>query len=264
MSVVKGQDKIINFIDNHSIETFPQTLLLLGERGSGKHLIANYIKDRFKLEMIDITSGINQEFLDSIVEEVYPKFYLIDLQGVTERQQNLMLKLIEEPLKNSYIILLAEDTSRILSTVLNRCLLLQLQPYPRDFLREFLKDSTREDILSIAHTPGQVVELEGVELNKAVELSNLILDKLNVASFPNTLTISNRIAFGKEDSKMSLELFLDVFKYVMKSRVVDNKPFNYRLYELTTDLCKDLKYFNLNKKQLFENFLSNAWMEVRK
>ena len=62
-----------------------------------------------------------------------------------------MLKFIEEPLKNSYIIILAESTNQLLPTIYNRCQVMTFAPYSIDELRNFTQD---ELVLSVARTPG--------------------------------------------------------------------------------------------------------------
>ena len=52
--MIRGQEKICNRIDSLTIDTFPRTLLLLGEYGSGKHTIVKYISNKFNLNIEDI------------------------------------------------------------------------------------------------------------------------------------------------------------------------------------------------------------------
>ena len=124
--MIIGQEIICNKIDNSTLDTFPRTLMLVGAKGAGKHLICSYIADKFKLMQLDITDEISLDLIDEISQRVEPYLYLIRVNDISIKEQNIILKFLEEPLANSFIVLLAEATGDILDTVMNRCLLLQV------------------------------------------------------------------------------------------------------------------------------------------
>ena len=68
--------------------------------------------------MLDITENISAEYIDKIMLNPNPRIYVIDLSKITEKDENVLLKFIEEPLKTSFIILLAESRNGILNTIL--------------------------------------------------------------------------------------------------------------------------------------------------
>ena len=39
-----GQKKLLEKLNTYDLDKFPRSLLLLGEKGSGKHLICDYVK----------------------------------------------------------------------------------------------------------------------------------------------------------------------------------------------------------------------------
>lgn len=262
--MILGQDKFLEFVDKSNLSSFPQTLLLLGERGSGKHLLTKYVTEKLNLPLEEISTKLSLDYLIDINTRITPTIYLIDITKITEKQQSSLLKFTEEPLKNSYIIILAENSSQVLDTIKNRCYIYNLQTYSKNVLKQFLQGSSNEVILEIAHTPGQVIMLEGINLESGIKLANLILDKLQVASLPNTLTISNKIAFNGEKDKFPLELFLNVMFYTMKLRSIQGLGYPTEILMCTRDLQEKLIYPNMNKKQLFDNYLLTMWEAVRK
>ena len=75
--MIIGQEIICNKIDKSTLDTFPRTLMLVGSKGAGKHLICSYIADKFNLMQLDITDEISLELIDEISQRVEPYLYLI-------------------------------------------------------------------------------------------------------------------------------------------------------------------------------------------
>ena len=180
--MVQGQEKICNLIDKSTLDTFPRTLMLVGPQGGGKHLICKYIAEKFNLQMMDITDSLDLETIDNIYQRVEPYLYIILANSISVKEENTILKFLEEPLKNSYIILLAETDMGILQTILNRCQIWHLQNYKREFLAQFLTEDAdnAEYILELAQTPGQVQQLTSTNFVEMIELVDKILNKKQI------------------------------------------------------------------------------------
>ncbi len=81
------------------------------------------------------------------------------------REGNRILKLIEEPPKDSIIILVADDTSKVLPTILSRCQIVKAPPFSDEELIDFAANKTGGDIENL----NQLVSIaEGniISLNK--------------------------------------------------------------------------------------------------
>lgn len=255
--MILGQEKICDKINSLTIDKFPRSLMLVGPRGAGKHLIVDYISKRFNLSVVDITNELNQEYIEELYNRVEPYLYIIRANEIDVKEENVILKFIEEPLKNSYIVLIAETDIGILQTIINRCQIWYLENYKKEFLRNFLTVSD-EYVLNIASTPGQVIELCNVPFSDMLSLSNKILDNIHIASISNTLTLSNKLAFKSEKDKFDSKLFIDV----LMQRIVELNRTNVddrytKAYYLTSDLRKKLSIKNLDYKALFEKYLIN-------
>ena len=212
-----GQKKIKNLIETSSLDNFPNSLILLGEKGSGKHTICDLISDKLNLQIIDISEKLTQEMIDEIYTRVEPYIYIISDEKLTIKNQNSILKFLEEPLKNSYIILLVENRNKLLPTILNRC---------------------------------QIWELEKYSINELIE-------KIPIASFSNILSITNRINFdGKESDKFDLTVFLRTLVWLSSTKVLNSDNIYYQeVYKLVNELSNNMSILNINKKTCFENFL---------
>jgi DNA polymerase III delta prime subunit len=212
------------------------------------------IKERLDLEIVNITENLSFDFIMQLQQKPEPYIYVINIDDITIKEQNIILKFVEEPLKNSYIVLLSESVTQILPTIYNRCQVLNFLPYDKETL---LKFTNNELILSIAKTPGQVIEMESVEVTPMWELANKIVTKIGVANVPNVLTISDKISFKSEKDKINLSLFYNVLVYIIKQTIMEDKQ-NMRLFHLyqsVQDWNRERRAPTIQQKYLFEHYL---------
>lgn len=258
-----GQDILINKINILTLDNFPKSLILLGSEGSGKHLIFDLIRNKLGIPYFDITNSISRNTIDEIYLKVEPTLYLIEIDLVTTKEENMLLKLVEEPLDNAYIIFIAKNKSTIISTILNRCQIWELQQYSEDQLRYFL--STKYDnypdyfkFLEFCDTPGQLLSMidNNYDIPSMIELANKIIDHISTARFSNTLTLSNKFSFNNETDKLNLDIFIKVFNIQIKKRFLNDSNLKYfNGFKVLNQLQRDLQIPHINKKQLFENCL---------
>lgn len=256
---IVGQTKLLNKINNTTIDTFPHTLLLVGELGSGKHLLCNMIHDHLSLPLVDITDDISFETITDIYLSVEPTLYLIDGTKITDRKENALLKLIEEPPKNSFIMIICEATQQLLPTIINRCQVWYLEKYSVEQLREFTND---ERILNIARTPGQVIKLTNQNVEGIISLCSTIIDKIGNANYANTLTITDKVALNNEAEKFDVDCFIRFMLFILTQRLVhetDNvKSTKLRqAYFATNELYNDRYIPHINMRNLFDNYITH-------
>ena len=251
--MIKGQEKLCGKIDSYTMDTFPRTLLLLGEYGSGKHLLTSYIANKLSLEIEDISDNLTLETIDDITHRVSPKIYVINSSKLTIKNENVILKFLEEPLKNSFIIVLCEHKSSIIPTVLNRCQVWELSVYNKEFLKTFTE---KEDdfLLKVATTPGKVIEYQHYPLKDMFDLAHKIFNHIKSANFANVLTIGRFLAFKNEKDKFDFNLFLDVLLIVSRELYLSS-AISVECYNLTNKLNNNKYIFNIDKKALFEHYL---------
>lgn len=257
-----GQEKLINQIDKLTLDTFPHSTMLVGDLGSGKHTICDYITNKFGLPKFDITDKISQETIEEIYTKVEPIFYIIDISNISVKDENVILKFVEEPLKNAFIIFLCTNKSLVIPTILNRCQVWELARYSIDTLKQ-LVDIDNELLYNIFDTPGKLlIAKEHIsDIDAMFDMSKKIVQYIGKANFYNTLTIPDKICFKDEKGKWDLDLFLSVLHYVISQSVINNKDnVNYfSLYISTNNLIKDITTIpHINKRQRFESYLYEA------
>lgn len=249
--MILGQESLCTSINEYSLDTFPKSLMLVGPKGSGKDLLIDYIAQHLNLP-IQHLNDMSVEILDNIYLSIDPIIYVFD--NLSVKMQNQVLKFIEEPPKNSFIIIKAISLDQYLATIKNRCRIWLLNKYSDSILKEFCDAENSQLVLNVAETPGEVIALNTCNLYAAYNLCDKIIDKISVASYGNLFNILDTV---KNDIKIDIELFVKVLRYTIKNKIHVYPSIHqwYGIYVLTNTLYKELMINHVNKDQLFENYL---------
>lgn len=254
--MVIGQEKLCEMIYGFSPNTFPRVVMLVGERGAGKTSLLKEICNHFMFPNEDITDSLSYEKIEAIYQSAEPTIYSIRINELSVREENLILKFLEEPLKNSYIVLLATSDMGVLPTVMSRCILWQLSHYTKRTLKEFLPADAPELILEVARTPGMVIKFSEADFNGMYELANRVIDKIGTSYLSNALTITDRMAFKNEKDKYDIDLFVYILHSLVAKRVHTDTSNKYLdAYFLTSTLLSDFNVDNVDKRYLFEKYI---------
>jgi len=259
--MIKYQNNLISTID--SFKRLPHSILLIGDSGAGHEDVCEYISSKFNLDMHNITEFISLEYIDEINSSSSSSLYIIDMNKIDERKQNILLKLFEEPNEYTYIVLNCEHDELVLDTIKSRSYLLKFDKLNKAQLKEFVSKDASEDvanlILNVCTTPGQIEIANYTDIRTLYDLCSKILISMKDANFQNTLSISNKINFNDEYSKFDLGLFFKVLKFTLVDSDVINKQL---LCEDINKCSRFIKVMN-SKKQYFENFLINMWVHSK-
>lgn len=158
------------------------------------------------------------------------KIYLIkEAHKMNEAAQNSALKIIEEPPEYTNIILLVEDTDKILSTIKSRCKIIKLFPYSEKEIGEILNSNAdARDIgaeklkFFIKYSdgvPGVAKRLQGSEDFDTLRESafKVVKEIISTSSYGRILQFAEFFS-GNSDNKeqiidMVLYIFMDILKY---------------------------------------------------
>lgn len=265
MSII-GQRKLLSTLNSFTLDTFPRSCIFIGEKGIGKHTFVNYIKENIlKLPLIDITDNISYEYILDIYQNPNPAIYFVNLSTVTEATQNALLKFLEEPLNNSFICLIAESKANVLPTILNRCRQFLFEPYSREELSTFItEEKDRDLLLFVLRTPGKILNSYVKNMSEMLEICNKIVNKLNIASFPNTLSIARKINFKDQYDKYDLDIFLDMLCIAcFNDYIKSNSNRSLYMYQLIKSEKQKLVDSRLNKEIFFDHLLTILWKAAR-
>ena len=266
MANIIGLTKIKEEIEKTN--NLPNSFCLVGGRGSGKHILANYIKDKFfKIEYLDITSTLEEEFIENIYRYPQKRLYIINIDEIVEKKQNILLKFLEEPFENIYICLLVRNSLTLLPTIKNRVTLYYLDTYTKEELLEIAKendiDINPKYLINILKTPGDVLRIKtnNIDLDKIESLVEKMLTKMNIASFPNTLSIVDKINFNDEYDKIDVVIFLEILYYRSVTRYLTDKED--KSLEIVNIISSTIRKINrdsrLDKKKALSKMLIELW-----
>lgn len=251
-----GQDKLVAKLKSYSIATLPHSILFVGDKGCGKHTLIKELEKHFKIESRDISDSLELETLQEISLCPISYFYIVDMNRVNEKQQNVILKFLEEPTTNTYIILLATSKSILLDTIINRCVSFEFEPYSTNQLLQFLPfEQDIEMLVEYCHTPGQVLSMNVDKVKDLIELCNNIINNVGKARFPNIFKITSRVLEDKDN-----EYRLDVFYNVLLKRLQDyfeeigNVVYK-EMYNITSDALKKHLDTRLNQELLIDSLV---------
>jgi len=256
-----GQQEIkTRLLELPNVTYLPNSMLFLGEKGCGKHTLANEVSNHYRLALLDITKNVSYESIEEIYLNPTQAFYLINVDEISERQQNALLKFIEEPLPSSFIILISSSKTHLLETIVNRCVAYEFKPYTKEELKEFIQDGDVDDILSLCTTPGQILSLNTKSLEGLHTLCDTMIDKLGIAKYPNALKIVKKINYKDEYDKYDFNIFLNCYKlHLMNKILVDNSKLYLDLYNILVKTCELLSINNINKEYFMEYLITKLW-----
>lgn len=265
MATIVGQTKLLSKIDSYNFDTLPHSIIFEGKKGSGKHTLVSYLGEKINLPVLDITEYINDDYIENIYREVNPKIYIVNSDLIKEKDQNMLLKFFEEPPLNAYIILLSSSIYSVLPTIKSRGFILRIDKYSKEDLISFCdlnNFKVEENILDLCEVPGDISKIytNNINIEEINKLCGLIVDKLSKASFPNTLTIAEKINYKDEFDKIDLDFFIKILYNKLKDKYLLTKDSKYLdLLKIVFEFKSRLYDPRLNKDMLIRNMLCNMW-----
>jgi DNA polymerase III subunit delta' len=168
--------------------------------------------------------------LSLMTYEADVKIMIIWLPEYLEKEGNRLLKLIEEPTDNTYIILIAENQDRILKTILSRCQLLRIPSFSAEEIQSYL------------------VEKFDAHIQQAEQISNLVQGNLNQA-----IAICSGEEFDFSDK------LIEWFRYAYTGDPIKINEWVRNISELSKDDQKNFLYYGLHFfRQFIFKLLTNG------
>jgi tRNA A37 threonylcarbamoyladenosine biosynthesis protein TsaE len=267
MQNVVGQSKLVSIFTGYTINTMPSTLLLLGEKGSGKTYLTQRLAKHLNLELVHLSSSTSAEDLISFAQSPVVKLYHIDLSEVSDKAQNKFLKFIEEPTNTVKIILEAESEVGVLPTILNRCHKLTFEAYSIEELQSFAWSPKALNPIAYRfyNTPGKLNTLSNPDMFVNLqEFCNQLLIYFPAGKdmdYANAMTACVKICTKKEDTyKFDFEVFFDMFAYsAFENYKATGNIFSLEAYLYTTKYKQQMLNKSVAKEAALLNFLSTLW-----
>jgi len=122
------------------------------------HLISSQTHpDHSMIELKGSTIGVDQirtvsRFFEKTAQLGQNQVVIInDAEKMTESAANALLKTLEEPTTNSFIMLLVKDTQRLLPTIISRCYQIKLSPPVGKELLAQLGQQSNDAFINLSH-----------------------------------------------------------------------------------------------------------------
>jgi DNA polymerase III subunit delta' len=179
-----------------------------------------------------------------------PRFILIlNIEDLNSNATNSLLKLLEEPPKNTYFFLIRSSHAKIYETIQSRCHKINIKMNKKisdELLTKLLSDFDLSSSSTLDHfdaydTPGMIIKkIIYIEENNLIDMSSAEIVKFCYENYKKNKDL-NSLNFGNQIAK---KLFLDNY----------NKNFSKykKLYSLFEKRSKELKNFNSSIDQTYE------------
>lgn len=247
MKKIIAQDRLINEINQYDVNTFPQSSMILGEPGSGKHLFVEYISNHLNVPLTEV----NDKDYEEIYQITEPTIVFIDLDTIELSQQNKLLKIVEEPTASVFIILLSSSLDNVIDTLISRCRVFEIDRYDPEVLRQFLVGDNGIG-LTIGNTPGDIIKLNNIDLDSLISKCYDIMTGIDLIMAVDIVS---------DLSTYELPIFLKTML------AIEFKDSGWRSADIMTRYMRTTAdYIKLSKNKTFnkDNLLSSYLMDLVK
>ena len=278
-----------------SSDKFPKTLMLTGNRGVGKstmisHLM-HYYFDKKTYNENENTFASESFFLNQFIENLFPnilylngsdyrnvriddirkiindlnkspikkdkRFIILDdIDSFNINSLNALLKIIEDPGKNNFFILINNKSNKLLNTIKSRSIEIKIMINNQDrlsistsLLKYFNQDRIFDENL-VSSTPGNFLKFNYIFNNNSLDINEKFL-----TNFSNILRI-----YKKEKDIFYKEMLLFFVEYNFQKLKSQGMLNNKKLIEKRLMILQNINDFflyNLNQNTLLSNLEEN-------
>ena len=291
-----GLENEFNFLKKMiSSDKFPKTLMLTGNRGVGKstmisHLM-HYYFDKKTYNENENTFANESFFLNQFIENLFPnilylngsdyrnvriddirkiindlnkspikedkRFIILDdIDSFNINSLNALLKIIEDPGKNNFFILINNKSNKLLNTIKSRSIEIKIMINNKDrlsisssLLKYFNQDRIFDENL-VSSTPGNFLRFNYIFNNNSLDINEKFL-----TNFSNILKI-----YKKEKNIFYKEMLLFFVEYNFQKLKSQGMFNNTKIIEKKLTILKNINDFflyNLNQNTLLSNLEEN-------
>lgn len=254
-----GQQHNINLINTFiANNNLPHFIILEGAEGSGKKTLLSYIAKKLNTDIIFFENSVAgvRELIDVCYTQTKPLIYsIVNCQQLHGIAQNALLKIVEEPPKNAYIIL-CTNSHTLLPTIYSRAIVIKLEDYTKAELATFISITHSSDtVLKYAKNCGDIIKLNTINISEIEQLCENIINNINKSNITSVLRISQKIKIKEDKPGIDLSVFLNILDSLIIERY--KKENNRKLYDWSKSIHNAYNDIDLgyNKQFILDTLL---------
>ena len=283
---IVGHEQIVTHLKSAmKLGKVSHAYILSGEKGCGKKLLADVFAETLQCEKggtepcgschscVQAQSGnhpdiihlmhekpnsisvddVRTQIVNDVLIKPYSgkyKIYIVpDAEKMTAAAQNALLKTIEEPPAYAVILLLANNASALLPTILSRCVMLSLKPVADDKVKQYLMEHVQvpdyEADVCVAFAQGNVGK--AIQLAASDDFNELKASALQLIKRLHDIDLYEMTEAVKQISEYKLQIndyfdlmmiwFRDVL-YLKATNDVDGLIFKDEVYDIKKQAAK--------------------------
>lgn len=266
-----GQKKLLKMFENYiKINKVPKFMILTGSKGYGKKTLCKELATMMNVDIVMFGNKVDdlRECIDLAYQQTQPILYVLtDADTMSVAAKNSILKLIEEPPKNAYIVMLVDNQESILATILSRARVYSLDNYSYEEIKQFLNQKETaftqtelEQVANICDCPGMVESMLASENAEMIPLVNKLLDNISQITLSNLLKITKKFKINESSEGMDIPLFINCLQHFLYRKFLDTGEIKYyKFYAETINTKSALRSITTNKLYSIDNLLIKGW-----
>ncbi len=266
-----GQTKLLNTLDKYK-DNFPRFSIIVGPKGSGKKTICKNLSKVLNLKPMYVGTKIEdiRNAIDLAYSQYEPLLFIIsDADNMSVAAKNSLLKVTEEPPKNSYFIMTLLSIENTLPTIKSRGVVFTLDPYTKEELIQYRKfrgySELFDEVISlICSSTGQVDELFSYKVDDFYGFCNNVVKNIHIPKSGNAFKITQKIKIKDTDDGYDIELFLSAVKELFYWEARKTKKTQYlQACLITSEAIRKLKSVAVNRLGILDMWIIDVRAVLR-
>lgn len=162
----------------------------------------------------DIRTQVNNDVAIKPYSSARKVYIINEAEKMTVQAQNALLKTLEEPPEYTVILLLTANVNSLLSTILSRCVVLNMKPVPDELVKKFLMHQMEvpdyKAEVCVAFARGNIGKAKA--LASSEDFENVKAEAISLLKYIREMELNEMIAAIKKITEYKLEIndYLDI------------------------------------------------------